>query len=80
MSNNDGGPAFPQPLTVHPSGSIEHPSNGWGLGGMSLRDYFAAKAIPELFPQWYNNADQAAKSAYSLADAMLRAREDWEKP
>lgn len=43
---NDGGPAFPQPLWSEPlhTGNCapDYPSNGWGAGGMSLRDYFAA--------------------------------------
>jgi hypothetical protein len=40
----DGGPAFPQPLTVQPvTGQFDWPSE-WGVGGMSLRDWFAAHA------------------------------------
>ena len=74
MSNtNTGGPAFPDGST-----------NEWGNAynsGMTLRDYFAAKAMQglmgrvwgelppeELFKTW-------ATSAYALADAMLKARE-----
>jgi hypothetical protein len=36
MSNADGGPAFPRPYT---------PGSGEKQDGMSLRDYFAAKAM-----------------------------------
>jgi len=59
--------------------------------GMSLRDYFAAKALPiavklntkqydrELGNEWFwdddEDADFAANVAYQLADAMLKARE-----
>jgi hypothetical protein len=74
MSNtNTGGPAFPDGST-----------NEWGNAynsGMTLRDYFAAKAMQglmgrawgelppeELFKTW-------ATSAYAVADAMLKARE-----
>ncbi len=61
---NDAGSAFPQPhMRAEPS------------DGMSLRDYFAAKALPallvgevEMETWWY------AKRAYELADAMLKAR------
>jgi hypothetical protein len=41
--------------------------------GMSIRDYFAAKAINEV--GWYKNINQSAIMAYEIADAMLKARE-----
>jgi hypothetical protein len=47
--------------------------------GMTLRDYFAAKAMQAIITG--NNADEccmglgAAKDAYVVADAMLAARE-----
>ena len=41
--------------------------------GMSIRDYFAAKAINEV--GWYENMDNSAAMAYLIADAMLKARE-----
>ena len=40
---------------------------------VSLRDYFAAKAINEV--GWYNNINQSAIMAYEIADAMLKARD-----
>ena len=77
MSNtNTGGPAFPFPAYTYPNGEINH-----GEGGASLRDYFAAKAMQGIlagnFPVTKTiNADQlVAKSAYIMADAMLKARE-----
>jgi hypothetical protein len=45
--------------------------------GMTLRDYFAAKAmmiLPELFPNDKLTKDFMAATAYSIADAMLAAR------
>ena len=42
--------------------------------GMSIRDYFAAKAINEV--GWYNNINQSAIMAYEIADAMLKARRE----
>lgn len=78
MSKNTGGPAFPQPINPSEQGR-----------GMSLRDYFAAKAmqgwmanptatpveagIDDADPQAM--ADVAAVFGYMVADAMLKARE-----
>jgi hypothetical protein len=57
-----------------------NPENGaiWGDTGMSLRDYFAAKAMQSLMMR--RNMDGSTRErlcalAYSLADAMLKARE-----
>jgi hypothetical protein len=69
MSNtNTGGPAFP---STHPHGQDE---------GMTLRDYFAAKAMQgilaaTLTPNTVWSQDEAAETAYNVADAMLKARE-----
>jgi hypothetical protein len=49
--------------------------------GMTLRDYFAAKAMHAFVTAWiekntYPDSNlTVAKSAYNLADAMLAARE-----
>jgi hypothetical protein len=56
-----GGPAFPF-SDVMP--------------GMSLRDYFAAKAIPQLlFGRPVDDFGMCAQHAYAVADAMIKARE-----
>jgi hypothetical protein len=60
----------------------------WTKDGMTLRDYFAAKAMQAILPQYedvFNDDTQAegepsfpellAKDAYIMADAMLKARE-----
>ena len=39
---------------------------------MTLRDYFAAKAMQGLLADW--NACKCAEYAYEMADAMLKAR------
>ncbi len=83
MSNtNTGGPAFP---------AFEHHA-GYGqmlaVGGMTLRDYFAAKAMQSILPSYQNVFDDEtgsdddptfpellAKDAYVMADAMLKVRE-----
>jgi hypothetical protein len=46
--------------------------------GMTLRDYFAAKAMQGLLAspvQPQSGADMYAQDAYVIADAMLEARE-----
>jgi len=74
-----GEPAFP---IVHPDGS------GVQYFGMSLRDYFAAKALQGMFANdallaRYHNDGMvnmidpevlAATAAYAMADAMLKER------
>jgi hypothetical protein len=71
MKNNNGGPAFPR--NGHPD------KNDFPSIGMSLRDYFAAKAMCGLVA---NSNLKGAKSshisndAYQIADAMLAAREE----
>jgi hypothetical protein len=55
---------------------LEH----WGdpNQGMTLRDYFAAKAMQcmgQLMTKPYSNLDSTAETAYKMADAMLHARE-----
>ena len=47
--------------------------------GMTLRDYFAAKAMQGLLsgtmgPDLVWSQDEAAETAYNVADAMLEAR------
>lgn len=44
--------------------------------GMTLRDYFAAKAMQGLLsdPNIKASANEFAAQAYALADAMLKAR------
>jgi len=67
MTKETGGPAFPN-----------EGFNGWGTPeeGMTLRDYFAAKAM-RLQP-WFDSEDNFQNHAdrcYAKADAMLKARE-----
>lgn len=65
MSNIDEA-AFP---IVHPDGQ------GVQYYGMSLRDYFAAKAMQgRLAVPGYVDVEQDAAMAYKMADAMLKER------
>jgi hypothetical protein len=43
--------------------------------GMTLRDYFAAKAMQALISIDGGTLEKDAEAAYKMADAMLKARE-----
>ena len=68
---NTGGAAFP---------IIGHENTNYIHEGMSLRDYFAAKAMQALFSQPSLNLQHSgvcknvSESAYKIADAMIAAR------
>lgn len=77
-----GGPAFPYVVTENAKMTAH---------GMTVRDYFAAKALLALFQfeanpyvgttqqpyDWSDSANVAyARASYALADAMLAARGD----
>lgn len=51
----------------------------WGVTeqGMTLRDYFAAKAMQAILsnPEYGDDDTSLAGAAYYVADAMLKARE-----
>ncbi|KUQ97991.1 hypothetical protein AWI31_04420 [Enterobacter hormaechei subsp. xiangfangensis] len=53
-------------------------SEDFGGRGLTLRDYFAAKAMQGRLanPDWLCSDDRTATEAYQIADAMLRAREE----
>jgi hypothetical protein len=63
MAKNNGGPAFPH-LTAY-----QHDA------GMTLRDYFAAKAMGSIIGLDKLSADQVADIAYFMADAMIAERD-----
>lgn len=74
MSNNQS--AFPYTKMTY--GQAQK-----SVEGMSLRDYFAAKALPVAWAALeegyfeadeYNSAQRMAECAYQLADAMLSER------
>jgi len=65
-----GGPAFPLPNMIDDGELIE-----CGDTGMTLRDYFAAKAIIAYHSDGeFSNSEDVANWCYRLADAMLEAR------
>lgn len=69
-AQNNGGPAFPQNLETAMMANL-NPSNG--ALGMTLRDYFAAKALDRMFSRFTSYRD-ASEAAYKVADEMLKAR------
>ncbi len=82
MSKSDGGPAFPvhDPFNLEPANVDEMKALA---SGMSLRDYFAAKAMQALIPGFTDETGQITEGdfdknipylAWAMADAMLAAR------
>ena len=68
-NSRNSGPAFPT--------TAEHGFNS-GEPGMTLRDYFAAKAMQGFLTAEYASTYRPevwAKDAYEMADAMLKARD-----
>lgn len=66
-------PAFPVLIVDRPKELIHQ-------NGMTLRDYFAAKAMQPFLDQLGCRADQrwfdeVAEGSYKMADAMMKARE-----
>jgi hypothetical protein len=74
MSDKDtGGPAFPRPFSIDDvDPDVSYPAHI----GMTLRDYFAAKAMQADMTDGVHESDFAwsAARAYKMADAMLEAR------
>ena len=63
-------PAFPTGIITDGKGQIIGGSNG-----MTLRDYFAAKAMQAMTHRGEANVQMVSIQAYAMADAMLKARE-----
>ena len=81
---NDGGPAFPQPQFE----DLNY-SEAWGrgMGGMSLRDWFAGQALQGMLAHSRGNPphgyrvdsdrswhEEISGEAYKIADAILKER------
>jgi hypothetical protein len=70
MTTNTGGPAFPG---LHPSKECHYSDSG-----MTLRDYFAAKAMQAGINTYHHDEedlDEFCRWAYVVADEMLKARD-----
>lgn len=81
---DDGGPAFPRVGNWPDLNNVDHEDLHAALAtktepqdGMTLRDFFAAKALAAIYESSDGETtyDEMADSAYSIADAMLKARE-----
>lgn len=73
-SINNGGPAFPSDQETDSQGNVLT----YREFGMTLRDYFAAKAMQGMVEAEYGDRlieDTWAGYAYRIADAMLKARQ-----
>ena len=66
MSKDNGGPAFGELQQV---GDVAMRD-----GGLSIRDYFAAKAMAGYLPGDYLSSEEVAEFSYRVADAMLLER------
>lgn len=85
MSKNDGGAAFPSPGVAVSDGRGDQMQQG-AYEGMTLRDYFAARAMSALVGNAPNYSQligrigsaewlsQQAIHAYAAADALIKER------
>jgi len=77
-----GGPAFPVDNIIARDESGHLVGTEISSGGMTIRDYFAAKAMQAAYFHFSSEAEitthwtikGVAEAAYSMADAMLEAR------
>jgi hypothetical protein len=69
MTDKTGGPAFP-------TSDWDENDKAYKMHGMTLRDYFAAKAMQAIRISKSNtDYDKVAEHAYFMANEMLKARE-----
>ena len=76
-TTDDGGPAFPNTIRRDDDEGLLIPRE-YGLGGMSLRDWFAGQVLAQEFSGGYAGGHERvllmAAHAYRVADAMLAER------
>ena len=72
--SNDGGPAFPRPVSHSDEGGTH-----FGFTGMTLRDYFAGQVLSQLAHDFCEcdplHYKVVAFRSYELADLMIAERE-----
>jgi hypothetical protein len=68
VNKSDGGPAFPRLISGDRIGFF------FPQDGMSLRDYFAAAALPLIDMGEARSNASLARIAYEIADAILEER------
>jgi len=82
MKIKTGGSAFPE---IYTDAKVNEHNQEYGdtysVGGMTLRDYFSAKAMqgvlssPDLKSEIQNNPQWVAALSFRFADAMIRERD-----
>lgn len=71
MARDEGGPAFPaQPIYEHPGGATSMSSQN----GMTLRDYFAGRALVAM-DAWTPQIDLDHTISYGSAEWHVKARQ-----
>jgi hypothetical protein len=73
MAIDTGGPAFPRPF------SKDGDTEAWSQEGLSVRDYFAAQALPAVYAARVTAGldilqESLTAEAYEIADAMIEER------
>lgn len=86
MNKETGGPAFPgkqKALLINSEHQYLASEYEIECNGMTLRDYFAAKAMQAVITDWLNTGDifqdseipeVIARDCYLVADAMIKER------
>ena len=69
---NDGGAAFPRPVSFSEEGGTHR-----GTLGMTLRDYFAGQALAGFVGQWEKEICEAGVDEISNEKRREGARADW---
>ena len=71
--NHNHCPAFPVPREIAWAQGADN--NNTPLVGMTLRDYFAAAALPTFLANDEAVWEEDVRDAYAVADKMLEARD-----
>ena len=69
---NDGGAAFPRPVSFSEEGGTHR-----GTLGMTLRDYFAGQALAGFVGQWEKEIYEAGVDEISNEKRSERVRAEW---
>ena len=69
---NDGGAAFPRPVSFSEEGGTHR-----GTLGMTLRDYFAGQALAGFVGQWEKEIYEAGVDEISNEKRSQRVRAEW---
>lgn len=78
MSEKDGGPAFPRPISETDKGTDYEAILSMDQSGMSIRDWFAGQALAGVLARddlAVGEIRGIVIGAYMVADAMLAERE-----